>query len=98
MNISNVSAGDVVEVEMRGRIFLARVCEILSKKEDFDLKITPENRNISHYHCNATDVTGHWKKMGRARSTPAASPQPKADAKPAPPKVNPFVAKARAKK
>lgn len=113
MNISNVSAGDVVEVEIRGWTFLARVIQVLPKSDDFDLKIHPEKKNVTHYHCNASEVTAHFKRMGRTRTAAPAAPKeakpepakkaspPKkttAAKKPAPvKKVNPFVAKVKAK-
>lgn len=110
MNISNVNVGDVVEVEMRGWKFLARVEGLLPKDHAFDLEIRPEKTSVTHRHCNANDVTQHFKKMGRPRS--GAKTAPKEDAKPlfekpkmkqgdedvAPPKKsNPFIAKAKAK-
>lgn len=70
MKISDVTVGDLIEVEMRGNSFIAEVVEKLPADDQFDLKIKPRVSNCSHYHCNAEDVKAHWKKMGRPRGRP----------------------------
>lgn len=68
MNVTQVKAGDVIEVEMRGWTFLAYV-DSVHKEKGFDTKlmITPAIKNCSHRHCHANDVKKHFSKQGRTR-------------------------------
>lgn len=71
MNLSAVKVGDVVEVEMRGWRFLAKVEErLIGDKNGMDLRILPANKNVTHHHCAANDVKAHYKLMGRPRGRP----------------------------
>ena len=68
MNIASVKPGDIVEVDIRGRRFIAYVDELLKEKgKQSSLKITPAEPNNSYYTCKANQVVGHYKKMQRAR-------------------------------
>lgn len=68
MNVSQVKAGDVIEVEMRGWTFLAYVDSVHKEKgSDTKLMITPAVKNCSHHHCYANDVQAHYVKQGRIR-------------------------------
>ena len=67
MRLEGILAGDIVEVDIRGRRFLARV----SGTAPGGLKIAPVERRINHFQCRSREVVGHWARRGRARDTDA---------------------------
>ena len=63
MNLTSVNPGDIVQCDVRGIKFYATVEETLKG----ELSIKPLTRHINHYHVKATQVVGHYKKMGVRR-------------------------------
>jgi len=69
MNISSVRAGDIVEVDIRGTKFIARVEEFVKiEGKQSSLKIMPFHNASNRYSCKANEVIGHYKKMNRTRA------------------------------
>jgi hypothetical protein len=65
MRLEGIQAGDIVEVDLRGRRFHALVTGTASG----GLAIQPTDRRVNHYSCRSRDVVGHWAKRGRPRQT-----------------------------
>jgi len=63
MNITSVSAGDIVECDVRGIKFYATV-EETAKGE---LKVQPHSKQINYFRVRSNQVIGHFKKMQRNR-------------------------------
>ena len=61
MRLQGIRAGDIVEVDVRGRRFLARV----SDTDADGLRLLPLERRVNHFQCRAHQVVGHWAKRGR---------------------------------
>lgn len=57
MTLTSVKAGDIVEVDKKGRRFLAYVTE----KKDRALAIRPVDRRITYFECSAHEVIDHWR-------------------------------------
>lgn len=62
MTLTSVKAGDIVEVDKKGRRFLAYV----NDKTDTGLEIKPVDRRITYRECTAREVIDHWRHS-RAR-------------------------------
>lgn len=67
MTLSSVRAGDIVEVDVRGFRFLAKV----RAKDRDGLDITPLPKNVSCQRATARQVTEHWSKRRRRATAPA---------------------------
>ena len=65
VRLQGIVAGDIVEVDIRGRRFLARV----SAADTGGLGIAPVERRVNHFHCRAHQVVAHWAKCGRPAAT-----------------------------
>ncbi len=57
MRTRSIRAGDVVEVDKRGRRFHAVV---LSLQPDEGLELRPLQRGVSFRHATAREVVDHW--------------------------------------
>ncbi len=62
MTIQCVKAGDLVEVDRKGRRFHAEVEERAGR----ELFIRPLDRRITYRTCTSREVVGHWHKSKRA--------------------------------
>ncbi len=61
MELARIREGDIVEIDKKGRHFLAWV----RGKEPRKLKIEPfPGQNATHFEATSHEVAGHWKKMG----------------------------------
>lgn len=70
MNLASIRAGDIVAVRKRsGHEFLASVTD----KAPGELEIKPICRNVTYTSARAREVTDHWSKRGRPRTTPPAA-------------------------
>lgn len=65
MKLASVREGDIVEVRIKGRVFLAKV----TGKDATGLVISPITRETWR-HATALQVIGHWR---RSRQTAAIS-------------------------
>jgi hypothetical protein len=65
MRLEGVVTGDIVEVDIRGRRFLARVSGTIPG----GLTLAPIERHVNHFQCRAPQVIAHWAKRGRPRTT-----------------------------
>lgn len=74
MRLEAIQAGDIVEVDQRGRRFHALVTENVQS----GLLIEPIDRRISYRSCRARQVLTHWAKRGRPRQG-AEAPEASAD-------------------
>lgn len=63
MNLTSVSAGDIVDCDIRGIRFFATVEE----RGKGELRIMPHSKQINHFHMKANQVVGHYKKMKGSR-------------------------------
>ena len=63
MKLEGIGAGDVVEVDVRGRRFFA----IVTGPAPDGLALRPIERGVNHFTCRSRQVTGHWAKRGRPR-------------------------------
>lgn len=64
MNLQGIREDDLVECNIKGRVFLARVREVYPGK----LRIFPTNNNISYREATSRQVTAWYKRMGRRRA------------------------------
>lgn len=64
MRTASIAAGDIVEIDKKGRRIFGRVTEI---GEDGVLIFTPLCRGVSHRRAGAREVVGHWRRAGRRR-------------------------------
>lgn len=62
MNISSVQVGDMIQADVKGRIFHAIVVEVGA-----DLEVDPIERGVTWRHITSRQVIGHWRKAGRMR-------------------------------
>lgn len=58
MQISKINAGDVVECDIKGTVFYAKVME----KTDGGLSVQPITKNVGYFSATSRQVIGHWKK------------------------------------
>jgi hypothetical protein len=61
MNITSVKAGDIVQVDKKGRVFFA-VVDATAPRE---LAIRPISPGATYYSAKSTEVKAHWRKAGR---------------------------------
>ena len=64
MRLEAVSAGDIVRVSVRGRVFHA----LVRGTSPGGLQVEPLERGISYRQVKARDVLEHWAKRGRPRA------------------------------
>lgn len=102
MVLTGISIGDIVQIDIQGRIFYAKVVGFPAKGVSAGkIQFEPLSRNNSYRHANAEEVKEHYKLMGRPRGNGAArkkpaKPKAKAKSKAKPVKAdNPFIRKAR---
>ncbi len=65
MRLEGIHAGDIIEVDHKGRRFHA----IVTGAAPDGLAIRPTDRRISYYSCRSREVVAHWAKRGRPRET-----------------------------
>lgn len=61
MRLAAIRPGDIIEADVKGRRFLARVVT----KNDTNLAVDPIPRNITHFSVRAREVIAHWQRRGR---------------------------------
>jgi hypothetical protein len=64
VRLEGIRAGDIVEVDRRGRRFHA----LVSENGSGGLGIEPLDRRITYTSCRAHEVTAHWVKRGGSRA------------------------------
>lgn len=67
MTLTSIKPGDIVDVDKRGRRFLAFV---IAKTQPGggrvgELTIRPVDRRISYRTARGTEIVGHWARRGR---------------------------------
>jgi hypothetical protein len=65
MRLEGIQSGDIVEVDRKGRRFLA----VVVGPAPGGLALAPTDRRIGFYSCRSREVIGHWVKRGRPRET-----------------------------
>src|ERR1019366_3177519 len=65
MRLEGIQAGDIVEVDHKGRRFHA----VVTGQAPGGLALQPTDRRINYYSCRSREVVGHWAKRGRPRQT-----------------------------
>jgi hypothetical protein len=65
MRLEGINAGDIVEVDHKGRRFHALVTGAVPG----GLALQPIDRRVNFYSCRSREVIGHWAKRGRPRQT-----------------------------
>jgi len=65
MRLEGIQAGDIVEVDRKGRRFHA----IVVGRAPDGLALAPTDRRIGYHSCRSREVVGHWSKRGRPRET-----------------------------
>lgn len=58
MTLQGIRAGDIVEVDKRGRRFLAYV----RGRESREVLIRPVDRRISYSTATAREIVDHWRR------------------------------------
>lgn len=61
VRLAAIRPGDIIEADVKGRRFLARVVT----KNDTNLAVDPIPRNITHFSVRAREVIAHWQRRGR---------------------------------
>jgi hypothetical protein len=61
VNITGIRAGDIVEVDKKGRRFHA----VVNDKEDRELVLCPIEPNITYRRAKAREVVALWRKARR---------------------------------
>jgi hypothetical protein len=64
VRLEGIRAGDIVEVDRRGRRFHA----VVSENGSGELGIEPLDRRVTYRSCRAHEVMAHWEKRGRSRA------------------------------
>ena len=64
VRLAPIQPGDVVEVDKKGRRFLAHV---LGRDRDGTLRVEPVCRGVSWRRASAREVVRHWTKAARRR-------------------------------
>jgi hypothetical protein len=72
MRVSAIVPGDLVELDKKGRRFIARVLEVKIKREPAGvaervLSVEPVCPGVSYRHARPREVIGHWARAGRRR-------------------------------
>ena len=65
MRLEGINAGDIVEVDRKGRRFHA----IVTGLAPGGLALQPTDRRIGYYSCRSREVVAHWARRGRPRAT-----------------------------
>lgn len=65
MRLEGIQAGDIVEVDRKGRRFHALVTGTVPG----GLALAPLDRRVNYYSCRSREVLAHWVKRGRPRAT-----------------------------
>ncbi len=65
MRLEGIRAGDIVEVDHKGRRFHA----VVVGAAPGGLALAPTDRRINYYSCRSREVIGHWSKQGRPKPT-----------------------------
>jgi hypothetical protein len=65
MRLEGIQTGDIVEVDRKGRRFLA----VVVGPAPGGLALAPTDRRIGFHSCRSREVIGHWVKRGRPRET-----------------------------
>lgn len=65
MRLEGIHTGDIVEVDRLGRRFHAFVIATAPG----GLSLQPLDRRVTYRSCRAHEVTAHWSKRGRPRTT-----------------------------
>jgi len=60
MVLTSVRPGDIVEIDHKGRIFLAFV----NQKERHGVMLKPITPGINYYSASAREVKKHWARRG----------------------------------
>lgn len=68
MNLQGIQRDDIVECNVKGRVFLAYVRDVTIKKGGGSLGIFPLNANISYRAVSSRQVKVWFKRMGRRRA------------------------------
>lgn len=70
VSISTAKPGDLVECNVKGREFVARVHgeAYREKGRGLVIDVRPLSRNISYYNVRGREVTAVYRKLGRRRS------------------------------
>lgn len=64
MKLEGIQPGDIVEVDIHGRRFLAYV----TGPAPDGLAVLPVGRGVNRFTCRSRQVVGHWAKRGRPRA------------------------------
>lgn len=59
MELRYIKSGDIVECNVRGRVFFA----IAGDRAPGRLRIRPIDRNITYHEAKATEVVGHYRRV-----------------------------------
>lgn len=70
MTLSRIHGGDIVRVDIKGRIFLA----FAVGREDDVLVIEPVDRRMTYTRATSRQIIAHWRKAGRPRQRPPRRP------------------------
>jgi hypothetical protein len=65
MRLEGIQTGDIVEVDRKGRRFLA----VVVGPAPGGLALSPTDRRVGFHSCRSREVIGHWVKRGRPRET-----------------------------
>lgn len=65
MRLEGIQAGDIVEVDRKGRRFHA----VVTGAAPGGLALAPLERRVNYYSCRSREVIGHWARRGRPRAT-----------------------------
>lgn len=69
MSISSIREGDLIEVEKQGYRFIAWAGQRVGRSE---LLIEPVVKSLTWRRARSREVTGHWRRSGRRRTSVAA--------------------------
>jgi hypothetical protein len=64
VKLEGIQPGDIVEVDIHGRRFLAHV----TGPAPDGLAVLPIERGVNRFTCRSRQVVGHWAKRGRPRA------------------------------
>ena len=66
VRLDPIAVGDIVKTSIGGRIVYGEVLEI----RDGAVHFTPLSRGVGWRHASASQVVGHWRRVGRRRTGP----------------------------
>ena len=58
MTIGTIKSGDIIQAEVKGRVFYA----LVKNPTHGALEVEPLDNRITYYHVRAREVVGHWRK------------------------------------